>query len=222
MWSLPDIHEMNARKAEHKSDYLQQVSEPEENTCDACDKPAKYAELYYDIFSADPAGVSFACEDHIDGMDEGFFICETCGRRMIENITWERYEVGGDCLKCAAETYFNDPDNWIHPGTVKQIIKEPRKSLFTDGVLNLFATAHVRGVEQPLPEGFENVPEGYATYDSMDGYQIDSHDFETQIMNIKEPFLLIMDGAFQFAVRLGLYRRTAGYRARNRNTKRQR
>jgi hypothetical protein len=198
---------MNARKAEHKSDYLQQVSEPEEYTCDACDKPAKYAELYFDIFSADPAGVSFACADHLDGRDKGFFICDTCGRRMIENITWERYEIAGQCLKCAAEAYFNNERNWIQPRAVKKIIKTPREPLFKNGVLNLFAAPHVLGVEQPVPGGFENVPDGYATYDSMDGHQIDYHDFERQIMHMKEPFLLIMDGAFQFAVRLALYRK---------------
>ena len=210
MWSLPDIKHMNSDKALNKRQYLQMVDNPKAYTCDACDSKATHAELYFDIFSDDPSGVSFSCDEHVNTMDEGFFLCESCGRRMIENITWERYERNGECLKCAAENYFHDESNWINPKEIHEILRVPNLPLWRDGVLNLFGAPHVLGVEQPVPHGFENIPEGYATFDSMDGHQIDYHDFEAQIRSLTEPFLLIMDGAFQFAVRLALYRKVAG------------
>jgi hypothetical protein len=217
MWALPNIVQMNAEKVTGKAKHEHMLEHPEEYDCDCCDKKGKCAEAYYDIFSDEISGVSISCQSCRDrGVDEeGFFFCDSCNRRMIENITWELYykwtDDGQICLACAAEQHFEDPENLIEAKEITEIVREPGKDgkLWDPetGVLNLFKAPHVLGVEQPVPKGWVNTDEGYATFDSMDGHQIDGHDFEGQIRGLKHPFLLIMDGAFQFAVRLAIYQK---------------
>jgi hypothetical protein len=214
MWSLPNIVQMNAHKKLSKPSLARQArmtTRSRKYPCECCGKPSTVHLAYYDIFSDDISGVSHLCERHdpCENGDEGFFECESCGRRMIENITWERYVVNLDgaqvCLKCAAEAYFADPENWLDPTKVKAVSTNSiSKTLLSDGgTLCLSACRHVLGVEQPVPAGIKF--HFNAEFDSTDGHQISGFGFLEKIQALKEPFCPVLDAAYQFAVSIGIY-----------------
>lgn len=205
MFSLPDLNRLNAEAARNKHDLVAQVGPPENHTCEVCALPAIAGGLYYDIFSDDPKGAIFLCEDHKESINEGLFVCDACNRRMIENYTWERYEKDGLCLRCAAKLHFENEDNWINPKDVREILYEQGSPLFETGQLNVFAAQHVLGVKQPVPKGIKFVAN--AEFDSFDGHQISGFDFESKLRSLDRPFALVLDAGWQFAVSVGIYQR---------------
>ena len=160
MWSLPDISRMNANAARAGAKRLErEAARKRKPNCERCDclgrkRPAEVSFLMYDIFSADPKDVLHLCHDCVGQSGdpwEGYFTCDGCGRVMVENYTWERYQTELDgvslCLKCAAERFFANADNWIDPREVESVVLEPRgPALFNPatGILNIARCQHVR------------------------------------------------------------------------------
>src|ERR1017187_4157397 len=173
MWCLPNIVAMNSRAAANakKINREAKLKQSVRHPCECCGNPSTHHEKWFDIFSDDAKGVRHLCDGcHESGRgEEGFFDCENCGRLMITNITWERYEIILDgaslCLKCAAEQHFADPDNWIDPKLVKEVVLAPHNPrlngknvpLFNPatGILNVARCRHVLGVQQPIPQGIK-------------------------------------------------------------------
>jgi hypothetical protein len=215
MWSLPDITAMNARKELSQTSYRRQArlrGLSRKYPCECCGKPSTAHLPYYDIFSDAISGVTHLCAGHYDDGhgNEGFFDCAKCGRRMIENITWERYAVnlnGGDpvCLKCAAQSYFADPQNWVDSHKVKSLdwCADNAPLLTASGVLNLARCRHVLGVKQPVPAGI--CFRFNAEFDNEDLHQISGFGFLEDIQALKEPFCPVLDAAWQFALSIGIY-----------------
>lgn len=217
MWSLPDIKRMNA-EAQTKAQTLEQQvrtnkdenGEPLECTCagwgsgDSCDGDV-HGYLWYDIFSDDPKGIVALCEHH-DGYygspTEGYFTCSDCNRVMVENYTWEKYNVVVDgeelCLPCAAERYIADDDNWL------ELTDENIEAVDFDRVRK---AKHVIGVEMPIPKGIKFYDN--AEFDSMNGTQISGFDIQNILKAAREEgfskAILILDAGYQFAVSIGVY-----------------
>jgi hypothetical protein len=216
MWSLPNIREMNARKAANVKSFQRQAAlkrPSKKYPCERCGQPSTHHSPWHDIFSDNPGGVTHLCYHCAqEGFeDEGFFTCASCDRRIIENITWERYAVslnGGDpiCLKCAAEQYFADKANWIDPANVNGVVapnEDDPAPLFTGGILNIRRCQHVLGVGQTPPVGTKF--HDNAEFDSCDGHQISGRDLLDVIRELQEPFCPVLDAAYQFAVSIGIY-----------------
>jgi hypothetical protein len=215
VWALPDINRLNATAAANAAKLRRQARSKRKPACEyyGCPNRATMSYLTYDIFSDDPKGAIHLCEHH-DGYSgdpiEGYFTCARCTRVMAENYTWERYvvELDGEqiCLKCAAEEYFTDPDNWIAPSAITQVVLSPGGVPLFDpagGVLNIARCRHVLGVKQPVPPGIEFVDN--AEFDSMDGHQISGDDLVDVIKRLDQPFCPVLDAAYQFAVSIGIY-----------------
>ena len=214
MWSLPNISSMNATKVANQAGFKKQLNlgTSKKHTCENCNKPSTWHYPYYDIFSDDISGVTHLCNDCEErGLgDEGFFTCAHCERRMIENITWERYcvEVDGElqCLACAAKNYFADADNLIDPAKVTAVIQDPKGQveLFNSktGVVNICRVQHVLAVKQPVPAGivfvdnFENC---------NDAGRFDGQAILETIKGQKQPVFLVLDAAYQFSISVGIY-----------------
>jgi hypothetical protein len=227
MWSLPDINRMNACAAASAAKLRREAKSKNKQECRRCaifgrDRKADVSFLVYDIFSDDPKSVLHLCENCVGQSGdpwEGYFTCEGCGRVMVENYTWERYQTVLDgaslCLKCAAERFFADTDNWIEPKLVKRVVLVPydpalngqNLPLFdpATGVLNVARCRHVLGVRQPLPKGIKFLDN--AEFDSFDGHQISGLRLLDLIAELDEPFCPVLDAAYQFAVSIGLYTR---------------
>jgi len=202
MWSLPDIVRMNEEAASEaaQAKLQHEVESPHEHSCEVCewngkDTPADYSYLWFDIFSQDPKGTIFLCEQH-DGYTgspiEGYFTCAECERVFIENYTWELYStvVGYDqlCLPCALKRYLEDDSHWIDARAVKQVILDPSAREPEDewndggwsrvfdpdtGVLNLAACSHLIAVEMPVPDSLHFV--GNLEFDSSTGQMLASY-----------------------------------------------
>jgi hypothetical protein len=105
MWSLPNIQQLNENAEAFRStlEHIVKNNELPDGKPLECEyKDARCsgevrAIPYYDIFSGTPKGYTSACEFH-EGYygDEGYFFCEGCSRRFIENYTWELYYHAGD------------------------------------------------------------------------------------------------------------------------------
>jgi|SRR5882762_2823441 len=221
MWSLPTMKQLN-EKAESKGfeEKLKRACrtgelDGEKLVCEwaehddpsRCDGELRHY-LHYDIFSDKPKGILTLCEHH-DGWSgspsEGYFECADCNRVQIENITWERYEVGTEdgsvCIPCYAERVLNDENQWLP---------------LTDEVINALTFDYVRkakhliAVQMKVPDGIHQVGDG-VTFDSMDGHGIDGGllDLKAELLQAREDgatrALLILDGAFQFCVSIGVY-----------------
>lgn len=127
---------------------------------------------------------------------------------MIENYTWEYYftdtEAGRFCLSCAAESYLADEQNWI-PLTDDRI-----DALTFDDIRK---ARHIIGVETPTPKRIEFF--NCVTFDSMDSHGLDGgvDTIQDYLRTLQEQgedrAVIVMDGAFQFAVRISVYRETA-------------
>jgi hypothetical protein len=205
---------MNATKVANQADFKKQLSigTSKKHACENCNKPSTWHYPYYDIFSDDISGVTHLCNDCEErGLgDEGFFTCSCCDRRMIENITWEKYcvEVDGElqCLACAAKNYFADEDNLIDPAKVTAVIQEPKQlgALFNPktGVVNLCRVKHVLGVNQPVPAGIKFV-ENFENCNDRGAF--DCGDILAKIKEQTQPVYLVLDGAYQFSISIGQY-----------------
>lgn len=227
MWSQPDIRAINERAAKDEKKLVRSLStlkvngKPLECECkdwgsSHCSGPIN-AYPWYDIFSDKPKGILALCQHHDNYSGspcEGYFTCDDCGRVFIENYTWEYYHtmVGDEllCLPCAAKRYINDDKNWIEL-TPKNI----KATSFGD----VCQAKHVIGVDMPVPKQLEFID--CVTFDSSSGGRVtggmscdptpdsgvrELHGYLTQAMNNgHKRALLILDGGYQFAVRIGVY-----------------
>ena len=220
MWSLPDIKRMNeeAQQEAFREQLQKGLNGEEEVECMFCDKPATLIQEYYDIFSDDPKGVVGLCEKHEEDygpVPEGYFYCEHCNRLFVTNYTWENYHTeseDGDivCLNCRAKEYIEDQDNWI--------------PLNDDEIYNLdFSrikkSPHIIAVEGPIPEGirfYKNVELDSSTGGRITGFSSSESSPQGGVLEMQrilqqakdagyDEALLILDGAFQFAVSIGVY-----------------
>ena len=214
MWALPNISSMNASKVVKQADYKRQLNlgRSIKHRCDSCNKPSVWHYPYYDIFSKDIAGVTHLCDDcEQRGLGgEGYFNCDSCQRRMVENITRERYCVedgdgGIQCLACAAKQYFADPANQIEPQLVDTVSQgTDQAGLFNPetGNVELRRVKHVLGVGQSLPDGVKFVD----NFENCNGAgRFDSRAILKAINEQKQPVFLVLDGAYQFSQSIGLY-----------------
>lgn len=211
MWSQPCIAKLNERaadKAEQKKLH-REVQRAKSHNCEVCgwrgeDKKADFGYLWHDIFSNDPKGAIFLCEEH-DGSTglpmEGYFTCDECYKVFINNYTWENYFTNDDgdviCLPCAAKRYIARNINWVSTSGSEEV--DIRKA------------PHVIGVDMPLPEGIKLFAN--AEFDSMDGRQISGDLIKEIIERAKDQgyteVLPVLDAAYQFAVSIGIYVRTS-------------
>ena len=241
MWSLPDIKRLNdeAADAANRRQLEKDAEHPQDHSCTVCEwngeeKPADYSYLTYDIFSDDPKGVIFTCENHDRSTGEpieGYFECGDCLKVLAENYTWERYDiiVGCErlCLPCALWRYLDDKEHWINPEGVEQVVLDPHSheedgwNRVLDpqtGVLNLAACPHLIAVKQPLPDDLhfvENLEFDSSTGPLLAGFSstyaegVGENAALRKIRELAEAgyteFIPILDGAYQFSVSIGLY-----------------
>ena len=213
MWSLPDINRLNANATMGAAALKRQARRRQKLNCQihGCSHRATESILWYDIFSADPKGIVHTCPEHSVEDDPDFFRCENCERVMVEHYTWERYQVElhGDslCLRCAAQRYFDLPQNWIQPANVNRVVLEPGDGApLLDrgtGVLNVSHCRHVLAVKQPFPAGV--VFHENAEFDSSTGHQISGKNLLDVIKRLDQPFCPVLNAAYQFAVSIGIY-----------------
>ncbi len=226
MWSLPDIIAMNNAAAEegHRKQLERAVKtgkldgEPVE--CEYCERPAVRLDEYYDIFSDDPKGVVGLCERHSEdyGTPEGYFRCDGCYKLHVENYTWENYYHVTDgeilCLNCYAREVVEDPESWI--GLTDAEIEDVDFARIRHAP-HIMAVKHEGRVCEE--HGLEFV--GNVEFDSMSGGAVrsSSHSDPTPDAGAEElrdllrlareagktRALLVLDGAYQFAVSIGVY-----------------
>ena len=223
MWSLPEINAINAQAAANAAKLRRQIRRgpSKQQKCEVygCEEHATKSHPWFDTFSDDPKGLVHVCPDHVAEDVEEMFCCGQCNRLMCDHYTWERYRVELDgrvlCLKCAAEEYFEDQANWIDPKLVKEVgFDRNGAPLFNKrtGFLNLARCRHVLGVKQPLPQGIEFVAN--MEFDSEDCRQISGLPPVALIQQLDcERFCPVLDGAYQFAVSIGLYVRNGQHQA---------
>lgn len=208
MWSLPDIQCMNNEAVARHEARKKSKKEPwVDRTCNYCDKPATNAEEYFDIFDDKiPKGHICTCDEHFEyhgGAHEEYFLCDSCGHLMVENYTWERYQIvlpDDDeqwpmCLRCAFKKYVADKRHWLHipPGNM--------------GLDRLKGIPHVIAVDSHYHEK-KLAFIGNAEFDSMDGHQISGEpigDIAKQAIKEHGSCIILMDAAYQFAVSFGVY-----------------
>ena len=232
MWSQPNIVALNAQAKASVRTLRKAQKFPRKHNCEGYhyrssdpklqeDHRADHAIEWYDIFSDDPKGLIYLCEDAYEdgGWREQYFDCTNCNRLFTTNYTWEMYstEVDGDivCIPCALKLYMADDDNWIDPKQIGRVVMRPGAPLVDEDEtdergrpsLNLAATKHVIAVDMPIPDDLVNL--GYAEYDSMSGGGIGGdnlHDvMEKAIEEGYDKVLVVLDAAYQFAVSIGVY-----------------
>jgi hypothetical protein len=237
MWSLPDIVRLNAEAAQDARQHRleKEIAHPQEHSCEVCgwdgkETSADYGYLWFDIFSDDPKGAIFVCEEH-DGYTgspmEGYFQCGECDRVFIENYTWEYYstivECEQLCLPCALKRHLEDDSNWIDPSRVREVVIDPTPDwdeVFDPetGVLNLARTKHLIGVEMPLPDAITFITNlefdsgsgrllatTSTTYPGGTGEQAALEAIQELAEEGYTRFLPILDAGYQFAISIGLY-----------------
>lgn len=223
MWSLPDIQRINS-EAHINRRKLQQASRTdvlngERVPCEHgenCQGPL-FHELWYDIFSDDPKGIVTQCEFHRDqyGTPEGFFWCDGCCRLIVENYTWELYSTTNTegekiCLRCAAEEYIADDDNWI-------ALTGEDIAVITFEVVR--GARHVLSVRMPVPTQisvFDIITLDSSTGGLVRGFTYADPTPDQGVETLRDILnrakdaghhraLLILDGAYQFATSIGVY-----------------
>jgi hypothetical protein len=214
MWCLPDINRLNEKAAAQASALKREAVRKRKPKCEVygCTRRASVSTLWYDIFGDDPKGVLHTCSVHSWDDDPDLFRCENCERVMVDRYTWERYQVElhGDllCLRCAAQRYFDFPQNWINPNEVKQVVLAQGEELLFDretGVLNITRCPHVLATQQPLPSGI--VFYANAEFDSQNLRQISGDNLSDVIASLNSLFCIVIDGAYQFSFSVGIYAR---------------
>ena len=223
MWSLPDIKRLNSEAFINRKRLEQAVQEGKLDgkrlRCEYGVKCHGYLshQLWYDVFSEDPKGIVTQCEYHRerDGIPEGFFWCSACDRLMVENYTWEIYRTVGDngqeiCLRCASAEYIEDEDNWIS-------LRDEDIAVITFEVLR--QARHVLGVNMPVPKQiqfFDSVTLDSSTGGMVRGFDSVDPSPKAAVEEVRgildraqdaghDRALLILDGAYQFAVSIGVY-----------------
>lgn len=221
MWCLPNINSMNLH-AHLEATKLEKAAatgklDRKVIRCDRCEKKATNIQLYYDIFSDDPKGLIGQCADHEGYGTEGYFYCGDCDRLMVENYTWELYFAhteDGDtvCLPCYAKRTINDPHQWI------QLDEEAIGAL--DFEIVRTNARHLIGVEMPVPKGIKKYGEGVLLDGSsggrIRGFSSSESTPDGGVEDLKSELrraasegyteaLLILDGAYQFCVSIGVY-----------------
>ena len=202
MWSLPDIKRLNAAAKEG-------IQEDTEAECMYCEKKHTIAYEYYDIFSDDPKGFIYLCEDHDNyygSPAEGYFYCDSCERTMVENYTWENYYHVYDsgeiaCLNCFFDNEIQDPANWI-----LKTDYEKNKEHYTD-------FEYIRTRKHLIPNSGNHWKSKLEfidnfEFDAMDGHQISGYSAAENIekaLQDHDKCILILDSAYQFAVSIGVY-----------------
>ncbi len=214
MWSLPDLIRLNSKAAANRKRLERAVRTGNLNgkaiRCEHadydganCSSPIS-RELWFDIFSDDPKGILAQCEYHCNryGTPEGYFWCGACGRTIISNYTWERYAtvLDGDemCLPCACARYIADQQNWL------RLTPEDITAFDFDEMRRV---PHVIGVKMPIPDAIRFLDN--AEFDSMDDHRISGDPIPSILESAREQgytkALVVMDGAYQFAVSLAVF-----------------
>lgn len=224
MWSLPNIVKMN-QEAEDKA-FRQLIGKQVkyhldetgiQAACMYCEKPADVSLAWFDIFSDNAKGVVHLCEEHEEyygSLAEGYFYCAGCDRVMIENYTWELYSHIDDdselCLNCYREKVLAEPASWI-PLTDENI-----NALEFEQVRQ---APHILADSQTVPEDLELLDT--VTLDDMSGGKVTGFESSRSspgggvrelrdLLRIArdqghQQAVLILDGAYQFAVSIGVY-----------------
>lgn len=235
MWSLPDTKRLNSeaqvdrKRLEQKrleQAVLTGVLDGKTLCCEYGKNCAGQLshQLWYDVFSADPKGILTQCELHWGrcGIPEGFFWCCACRRLMVKNYTWEAYSTDSKdpekvclvCLRCAAERYIKDENNWI-------ALTDEDIAVITFDVARRKA-CHVLAAGMPVPEQIQRFDS--VTLDSSTDGMIRRFNCadstpstpKAAVERVREILdrakdaghggaLLICDGAYQFAVSVGVY-----------------
>lgn len=225
MWCLPDINRLNANAEAFKATLTHiittgQGEHEEPLNCnyagDDCEGEVR-ATPYYDIFGDLPKGHLDLCERHYGyyGLpDEGFFECEGCNWVFVENYTWEYYyhddENGRLCLNCYREEVLADDDNWL------QLTPE---NLASFDFTTVRKAKHLIAVGQGVPKELRFIDN--VEFDSMSGGRVrtSSHADSTPNAGVEElrgllrgiaidgakRAILILDGAYQFSISVGVY-----------------
>jgi len=226
VWSLPNIATLNARA---EAEYRERKDKPETSVLEGkecehhdCTAPAERLEDYYDIFGDKdvPKGFIPLCGEHSPD-DETYFWCEGCSRYHVINYTWEIYrhidEDGYEkCLRCHFEEELENEENWI---------TDPEELTFE----RLRKAKHLIAVGTKYHE--EKLVEiGSVTLDSYSGEEVvgftsTSGSRESGPNALKKAAraailqtfknthkkhkdcIIILDGAYQFAVSIGVYAR---------------
>ena len=224
MWSLPDITRLNSKAHTTKRRLLAHAQRintgnaKADELCEHCEtRPATSATAWFDIFSNDPKGLLLECEPCRDqhGTPEGYFECEACHRLMPTNYTWEMYShyidnFGPVCLPCWAEMELADEDNWI------KLTDEDIAAITFDVVRK---AKHLIGVKMPIPKGIqflENVELDGSTGGRLTSSSSCESTPDCGVAEVKEILtrakedgheraILILDGAYQFSVSIGIY-----------------
>ena len=225
MWSLPDIKRLNSDQSSAQLNRQRLEQAVVTGVLDGRPLRCEYGkkclgqlshQLWFDVFSDDPKGIITQCEYHSRryGRPEGFFWCGLCHRLMVENYTWELYTVGEYggrlCLRCAAEEYIENENNWI-------ALTDEDIAVVTFDTLR--QARHVLGVSMPVPKQirlFDSL-----TLDSSSGGLVRGFSYadprpEAAVGALREILnraqnvdhgraLLIIDGAYQFAFSIGVY-----------------
>ena len=224
MWSLPDIQRLNSQ-AQLNREKLEHAVQT--GVLDGRRLRCKYSknclgqlwhQLWYDVFSDDPKGIITQCEYHCHqhGTPEGYFWCGACHRLMVENYTWEVYSTLSEdgqqvCLRCAAEYYIKDENNWI-------ALTDEDIAVITFDVVRRKAR-HVLAVRMPVPEQiqfFDSLTLDSSTGGLIRGFADADPTPATAVEALREILrqakeaghdraLMILDGAYQFAVSIGVY-----------------
>ena len=229
MWSLPNIAALNdeAHRKAMSGEFeraLEELIDPDTGEPAACMYAGEECEgelrgeLYYDIFSDDPKGVIFLCDRHwgyYGSPAEGYFYCDDCGRLFIENYTWELYSHYDEdegallCLNCYAQRVIEDDSRWI------TLDEDEIEALDFERVRK---APHIFAVNGPR-HCLELVD--CVTFDSMTGGRVTGLEScestpDGGVEELKEILrraremgypraLMVLDGAYQFAVRIGVY-----------------
>lgn len=216
MWSLPNIQALNDNAVK---EYRASKNKTAKQTlrgqgCMYCEAKATIYYDYYDCFGDIPKGKIFLCDEHDNDFGysaEGYFHCDGCNKVFIENYTWELYVVNTDdgsiCINCAFDREIENMENWItSPEQINFDMVSRAKHIIPVG-----STRH----ENILKE------HGGVTLDNMSGAKVtgfgSTSTRDDGLQELRESAataikkhgscILILDGAYQFAVSIGVYTR---------------
>lgn len=200
MWSLPDIDRLNEQA--EKNAKRKQRDPLKGQECSCCGKNAEHIEEFFDIFGDKPKGHIYRCEgcNEEGGIPDGYFYCTRCNKIHIENYTWELYktESRGDevCLNCALNDYLGCEENWIRKGQEVDMTLTGLDTL--PHLIPVSGRYHKKRLKLV----------GNVEFDSMNGRQISGDSLSNVLGRAFEKSrkaVVIMDGAYQFAVSFGVY-----------------
>lgn len=204
MWSLPDINAGNkaAAKVAAKNKNKTEAQLCRGKECYHCGEKATHALPYYDVFSEDIKGYIYSCDKHEENAgEEGFFICNDCGRLHIGNYTWECYSVLMDgsivCLNCALDRHLASPESWLTDASKINfdLVKKAPHLIPVEGKHWKDSLLFLGNVEFDSTSGRCISGGGVGELQEIAKKGIESHG----------KVMFILDAAFQFAVSIGIY-----------------